>query len=35
MAYGVIGLALGIYAWNANRKSRITLDPEPVKEANS
>jgi simple sugar transport system permease protein len=30
MVYGVIGLALGLYVWNANRRSRITLDPEPV-----
>lgn len=35
MAYGVIGLALGIYAWNANRKARITLDPEEVHEMSS
>jgi simple sugar transport system permease protein len=30
MVYGVIGLALGLYVWNANRHSRITLDPDPV-----
>lgn len=35
MAYGVIGLALGIYAWNANRKALITLDPEEVHEMSS
>jgi simple sugar transport system permease protein len=28
MVYGVIGMALGIYVWNANRKARLTLDPE-------
>ncbi len=27
MVYGIIGMALGIYVWNANRKARITLDP--------
>lgn len=32
MVYGVIGMALGIYVWNANRKSRLTLDPEEVQE---
>ncbi len=26
MVYGIIGMALGIYVWNANRKARITLD---------
>ncbi len=30
MVYGVIGLALGLYVWNANRRSRITLDPDPA-----
>jgi len=35
MAYGVIGMALGIYVWNANRKSRITLDPELVEKLSS
>lgn len=28
MVYGVIGLALGLYVWNAYRKSRITLDQD-------
>ena len=27
MVYGIIGMALGIYVMNANRKARITLDP--------
>ncbi|HPW41796.1 MAG TPA: hypothetical protein PLW98_09810, partial [Bacillota bacterium] len=27
MVYGIIGMALGIYVWNDNRKARITLDP--------
>jgi simple sugar transport system permease protein len=27
MVYGIIGMALGIYVSNANRKARITLDP--------
>jgi simple sugar transport system permease protein len=35
MAYGVIGMALGIYVWNANRKARITLDPEEVQKLSS
>lgn len=35
MAYGVIGLALGLYAWNANRKARITLDPEEIQDLSS
>ncbi|HOR86337.1 MAG TPA: ABC transporter permease [Bacillota bacterium] len=30
MVYGIIGMALGIYVWNANRKARITLDPVEV-----
>jgi len=25
MVYAVIGLALGLYVWNANRKSKVTL----------
>lgn len=33
MAYGIIGMALGIYVWNVNRKSRLTLDPEQVRAA--
>lgn len=32
MVYGVIGMALGIYVWNENRKSRISLDPELMKK---
>ncbi|NLM73939.1 MAG: ABC transporter permease [Clostridiaceae bacterium] len=32
MVYGVIGLALGMYVWNANRKSRITLDPDEAEK---
>lgn len=35
MAYGVIGMALGIYVWNANRKARITLDPEEEQKLSS
>ncbi len=27
MVYGIIGMALGIYVWNSNRKAKITLDP--------
>ena len=27
MVYGIIGMALGIYVWNDNRKARITLEP--------
>jgi simple sugar transport system permease protein len=30
MVYGIIGMALGIYVSNANRKARITLDPVEV-----
>lgn len=30
MVYGVIGVALGIYVWNANRKARVTLDMEEL-----
>lgn len=33
MVYGIIGMALGIYVWNANRKTRLTLDPERVQAA--
>ena len=38
MVYGVIGLALGLYVWKANKKNRLTLEPEdvldqPVKKA--
>ena len=38
MVYGVIGLALGLYVWKANKAARIVLEPEenvleaPVKE---
>ncbi len=32
MVYGVIGLALGMYVWNANRKSRVTLDPDEAEK---
>lgn len=28
MVYGVIGLALGLYVWKANKKSKLTLEPE-------
>jgi len=31
MVYGVIGLALGLYVWNANRKLRISLNPNMIK----
>lgn len=34
MAYGIIGMALGIYVWSANRKARLTLDPEVVQNLN-
>lgn len=33
MAYGIIGMALGIYVWNMNRKARLTLDPEVVQNS--
>lgn len=38
MVYGVIGLALGLYVWKANKAARITIEPDevldmPVKEA--
>ena len=35
MVYGVIGLALGLYVWNANRKARLILDPDTVETRNS
>jgi len=28
MMYGVIGLALGLYVWKANKRSKLTLEPE-------
>lgn len=31
MVYGVIGMALGIYVWNDNRKNRLTLDLNGLK----
>ncbi len=30
MVYGVIGMALGLYVWNANRKAKLTLDPDTI-----
>lgn len=30
MVYGVIGLALGLYVWKANKKNRLVLEPEDV-----
>jgi len=30
MVYGVIGLALGLYVWKANKQSRVVLEPDDV-----
>ena len=30
MVYGVIGLALGLYVWKANKAARITIEPDDV-----
>lgn len=30
MVYGVIGLALGLYVWKANKQNRVVLEPEDV-----
>lgn len=34
MVYGVIGLALGLYVWKANKKSRVVLDPDDILDQN-
>lgn len=31
MVYGIIGIALGLYVWNANRKSRLVLSFDDVR----
>lgn len=33
MVYGVIGMALGLYVWKANRKSRLTVGPDALSES--
>ncbi|OQB24425.1 MAG: Branched-chain amino acid transport system / permease component [Firmicutes bacterium ADurb.Bin182] len=33
MVYGIIGMALGLYVWKANRASKLTIDPDALSES--